>query len=149
MRSNDSTSAIASAFAQTSKEISRAVGRMRGVMLSGAADCECRDRLDEALRDLEGLERARITERLLSLADNQRRRIEALLVLLGDFNPNEPGALDEGMIVEAGLLFGDIAAAAELASNLLRQARQLRFACEAPEDVDQATCARPLPASED
>lgn len=137
MRPNDAATAIASAFVQTSEDISRAVKRMRGVMLNGAADCECRDRMEEALRDLERLEGARITERLLGLADNQRRRIEALLVLLGDFNPNEPGALDEGMIAEAGLLFGDIAAAAELASNLLKQAGQLQMAPEGAAGANQ------------
>ncbi|WOS63887.1 hypothetical protein [Sinorhizobium fredii] len=146
MRPNDAATAIASAFAQTSEEISRAVKRMRGVMLNGAADC---DRMEEALRDLERLEGARITERLLGLADNQRRRIEALLVLLGDFNPNEPGALDEGMIAEAGLLFGDIAAAAELASNLLKQARQLQLAPETQSEIDRAAGAHQPPTSED
>ncbi|WP_223843340.1 hypothetical protein [Sinorhizobium fredii] len=115
---------------------------MRGAVLSSAIDCECRDRVDGALRDLERLERDRIVQRLLAAADEQRRRIEALLVLLGDFDPKEPSPLDDGMIDEAGLLFGDIAAAAELGSSLLRQSRQLQFANElVQEDAGSANCA--------
>ncbi|WP_244520135.1 hypothetical protein [Sinorhizobium glycinis] len=84
MRTSDSVSAPVSTFAQANEEISRAVGRMRGAVLSSAIDCECRDRVDGALRDLERLERDQIVRRLLAAADEQRRRIEALLVLLGD-----------------------------------------------------------------
>jgi hypothetical protein len=138
MRANDSALEIASTFAQANEEISRAVGRMRGAVLSSAIDCECRDRVDGALRDLERLERDRIAQRLLAAADEQRRRIEALLVLLADFEPKEPAALDDGMIVEAGLLFGDIAAAAELGSSLLRQSRQLRLANDMVQEVAQS-----------
>ncbi len=144
MRANASSSAIASTFAQANEEISRAVGRMRGAVLSSAIDCECRDRVDVVLRDLEKLERNRIIRRLLTAADEQRRRIEALLVLLGDFGPNESAPLDDGMIAEAGLLFGDIAAAAELGSSLLRQSRQLRLANDVVQEVANSTsCAGP------
>ena len=142
MKANDSALEIASTFAQANEEISRAVGRMRGAVLSSAIDCECRDRVDGALRDLERLERNRIAQRLLAAADEQRRRIEALLVLLADFDSNEPAALDDGMIVEAGLLFGDIAAIAELGSSLLRQSRQLRFASDMVKEISEsASCA--------
>ncbi|MDE3831870.1 hypothetical protein CN157_27860 [Sinorhizobium meliloti] len=144
MRARDSSSAIASTFARANEEISRAVGRMRGAVLSSAVDCECRDRVDGALRDLERLERDRIVQRLLAAADEQRRRIEALLALLADFDPKESAVLDDGMIVEAGLLFGDIAAAAELGSSLLRQSRQLRFANDMVQEVaESASCEFP------
>ncbi|WP_018012293.1 hypothetical protein [Sinorhizobium medicae] len=144
MRANDSSSAFASTFAQANEEISRAVGRMRGAVLSSAVDCQCRDRVNWALRDLERLERDRIVRRLLTAAGEQRQRIEALLVLLADFDSNEPAAPDEGMIVEAGLLFGDIAAAAELGSSLLRQSRQFRFANDmAQRDPESASCSVP------
>jgi len=145
MRTSDSVSAPVSTFAQANDEISRAVGRMRGAVLSSAIDCECRDRVDGALRDLERLERDQIVRRLLAAADEQRRRIEALLVLLGDFDPNEPVPPDDGMIAEAGLLFGDIAAAADLGSGLLRQSRRLRLAAEGLHEVAPETNgARPL-----
>ncbi|MDX0405019.1 hypothetical protein GHK39_18060 [Sinorhizobium medicae] len=144
MRANDSSSAFASTFAQANEEISRAVGRMRGAVLSSAVDCQCRYRVNWALRDLERLERDRIVRRLLAAAGEQRQRIEALLVLLADFASNEPAALDDGMIVEAGLLFGDIAAAAELGSSLLRQSRQFRFANDmAQRDLESASCSVP------
>ncbi|MEY9099745.1 hypothetical protein ABIA24_002654 [Sinorhizobium fredii] len=117
-------------------------------MLNGAADCECRDRMEEALRDLERLEGARITERLLGLADNQRRRIEALLVLLGDFNPNEPGALDGRHDRGSRTAFRRYRAA-ELASNLLKQARQLQLAPETQSEIDRAAGAHQPPTSED
>ncbi|MDX0522024.1 hypothetical protein BMJ34_16890 [Sinorhizobium medicae] len=144
MRANDSSSAFASTFAQANEEISRAVGRMRGAVLSSAVDCQCRDRVNWALRDLERLERDRIVRRLLAAAGEQRQRIEALLVLLADFYSNEPAALDDGMIVEAGLLFGDIAAAAELGSSLLRQSRQFRFATDmAQRNPESASCSVP------
>lgn len=65
-------------------------------------------------------------------------------MLLADFASNEPAALDDGMIVEAGLLFGDIAAAAELGSSLLRQSRQFRFANDmAQRDLESASCSVP------
>lgn len=138
MRANASASAITSTFAQANEEISRAVGRMRGAVLSSAIDCDCRNRVDGALRDLERLERDRIVHRLLAAADEQRRRIEALLVLLSDFDPNEPAPLDDGMIAEADLLFGDIAAAAELGSSLLRQSRQLRSERDMAQEVAES-----------
>ena len=110
-------------LAQTKEEISGAIGRMHGAVLSSAIDCECRDRVGKALRDLERLERERIERNLLAAAGEQRQRIEALLELLGDFDPNETAAIDDGTLAEAGLLFADIAAAAELGSYLLRQSR--------------------------
>ncbi|WP_244426743.1 hypothetical protein [Sinorhizobium sojae] len=119
--------------------VSRAVGRMRGAVLSSAIDSDCRDRVDGALHDLERLERHRIVHRLLTAADEQRRRIEALLVLLRDFNPKDAGAIDQSIIAEAGLLFGDIAAAAELGSRLLRQSCQLRLASERVHENAQKT----------
>jgi hypothetical protein len=104
-----------------------AVGHTHGVVPSGAADCECHEQLHEELSYLGGTDRGRIVRRLLAAADEQRRRIEALLVLLGDFDPNEPGSLDDGVIAEAGLLFHDIAGAAEVGASLLGQARRLEF----------------------
>ncbi len=117
---------MTSTLAQTKEDIGRAIARMHGAVLSSAIDCECRDRVGEALRDLERLERERIERSLLAAASDQRQRIEALLVLLGDFDPNETDALDDGTMAEASLLFADIAAAAELGSYLLRQSRQVR-----------------------
>ena len=38
-------------LAQTKEEISGAIGRMHGALLSSAIDCECRDRVGKALRD--------------------------------------------------------------------------------------------------
>ncbi|ASY60776.1 hypothetical protein [Sinorhizobium sp. CCBAU 05631] len=137
MRADDA----ASNFARTNEEISHAVRRMRGAILSSANDCECRDRVGEALRDLERLERARIVRQMLIAADDQRRRIEALLALLGDFEPNEPEAMDDGLIAEAGLLFGDIAAAAELGSSLLRQSRQFLASEMVHNETESASCA--------
>ncbi|MCY1239778.1 hypothetical protein D9M72_525890 [compost metagenome] len=103
--------------------------------MSSAIDCECRDRVGEALRDLERLERERIERSLLTAAGEQRRRIAALLELLDDFDPNETDALDDGTMAEAGLLFADIAAAAELGSYLLRQSRQVRHSSGVVQEV--------------
>jgi len=146
MSANESGPEIAMTAAQANEEISRVVGRMRGAVLSTAIDCECRDRVEGVLRDLERLEWVRIERRLLAAASEQRRKISALLVLLGDFDPNETVAMDDGMIAEAGLLFGDIAAAAELGSSLLGQSRQFRFATEiagARQVAEPATGAAP------
>ena len=122
-------------LAQTKEEISGAIGRMHGAVLSSAIDCECRDRVGKALRDLERLERERIERNLLAAAGGQRQRIEALLELLGDFDPNETDAIDDGTLAEAGLLFADIAAAAELGSHLLRQSRQVRHSSEVMQEA--------------
>jgi len=137
-------SAFAVASARASEEISRAIGHMHDVVLNGATSCECHEQLHEALRHLERSERDLIAQRLLHSADKQRRKIEALLVLLGDFDPNGPAALDDGVVAEASLLFGDIAAAAELGSSLLRQAREFRSAPAVQEEAEGAICGAVL-----
>lgn len=132
---------MTSTLAQTKQDIDRAIARLHGAVLSSAIDCECRDRVGEALRDLERLERERIERSLLAAASEQRRKIEALLVLLSDFDPNETDAFDDGTTAEAGLLFADIAAAAELGSYLLRQSRQVRHSS----DVLEEACNHAVP----
>ncbi|WP_209439298.1 hypothetical protein [Sinorhizobium arboris] len=126
----------ASGLAPENEEICRAVERMRDAVLSSATDCECRGRLDEALRRFEMLEQARVTQLLLAAADEQRRRIGSLLMLLGDPFQEQFDEPDDSLIAEAGLLLGDISAAAELGSRLLSQARRLssrhRAAVETP-----------------
>ncbi|WP_425536827.1 hypothetical protein [Ensifer adhaerens] len=133
--------AMTSTLAQTKEDIDRAIARMHGAVLSSAIDCECRDRVGEALRDLERLERERIERSLLAAAGEQRLRIEALLDLLSDFDPNERDALDDGTMAEAGLLFADIAAAAELGSYLLRQSRQVRHSAGVVEEATNRATA--------
>lgn len=134
--------AMTSTLAQTNEDISRAIARMHGAVLSSAVDCECRDRVGEALRDLERLERERVERSLLAAAGEQRRRIAALLELLDDFDPEETDTLDDGTMAEAGLLFADIAAAAELGSYLLRQARQVRHSSGVVQEVSNRAAPR-------
>ena len=57
----------------------------------------------QGTRDLERLRRERIERNLIAAAGRQRQRLEALLELLSDFDPNETDATDDGTLAEAGL----------------------------------------------
>ncbi|MBD9371139.1 hypothetical protein IB238_00610 [Rhizobium sp. ARZ01] len=99
-----------------------AIRRVRTVVLDSAVDCRCRDRVADAIRGFEHFEQRREKKRLADAVRTQKRKITALLDLLGDFDPT---AADEGELSEASLLLHDIASEAALGSTLLREMLRL------------------------
>lgn len=100
-------------------DIPDAIHLVRSVIMKNALDCECRDKVDAALQQLEAFERQRNQAKLLAMAREERRKIGILLDMLGDFA--EDDEMDSGIIEAASLLFADIAAAAQEGSRILKE----------------------------
>lgn len=102
-------------------DVSHVVRRIRTIINNTALDCDCRERVDGALQHFEALERARHQKQLLDQARSRKRRIAALLELLRDIDEIGSQGVDSSVLVEASLLFEDIAAAAKAGSRALRR----------------------------
>jgi hypothetical protein len=100
-------------------DIPDAIHLVRSVIMKSALDCECRDKVDAALQQLEAFERQRNQAKLLAMAREECRKIGILLDMLGDFA--EDDEMDSGIIEAASLLFADIAAAAQEGSRILKE----------------------------
>ncbi|MCM2454728.1 hypothetical protein HGO37_04935 [Rhizobium sp. CG4] len=100
-------------------DIPDAIHLVRSVIMKSALDCECRDKVDAALQQLEAFEQQRNQAKLLAMAREERRKIGILLDMLGDFA--EEDEMDSGIIEAASLLFADIAAAAQEGSRILKE----------------------------
>ncbi|HAU76733.1 hypothetical protein QE372_004977 [Agrobacterium pusense] len=105
-------------------DIAAAIHLVRDIVLQSALDCSCRDRVHEALRELDDFERQRNIVKLLAAAREERRKIALLTEMLCDFA--EDDTVDEGVVETASLMFLDIAAAAQEGSRLLRDALSLK-----------------------
>lgn len=105
-------------------DIAAAIHLVRNVVLQSALDCGCRDKVHEALRELEDFERQRNIVKFLAAAREERRKIELLTEMLADFA--EDDTVDEGIVETASLMFLDIAAAAQEGSRILRDALSLK-----------------------
>lgn len=105
-------------------DIAAAIHLVRNVVLESALDCGCRDRVHEALRELEDFERQRNIVKLLAAAREERRKIALLTEMLSDFA--EDDTVDEGVVETASLMFLDIAAVAQEGSRILREALSLK-----------------------
>ncbi|CUX70204.1 hypothetical protein M0412_22275 [Agrobacterium sp. O3.4] len=105
-------------------DIAAAIHLVRNVVLQSALDCGCRDKVHEALRELEDFERQRNIVKLLAAAREERRKIGLLTEMLADFA--EDDTVDEGIVETASLMFLDIAAAAQEGSRILRDALSLK-----------------------
>ncbi|WP_236774427.1 MULTISPECIES: hypothetical protein [Rhizobium/Agrobacterium group] len=113
-----------SAVAPGGADIAAAIHLVRDIVLQSALDCGCRDRVHEALRELEDFERQRNIVKLLAAAREERRKIALLTEMLCDFA--EDDTVDEGVVETASLMFLDIAAAAQEGSRILREALSLK-----------------------
>lgn len=99
-------------------DIAGAIHLIRDLVGRSAPDCECLEKVDEALRQLETLERTRGLMRQLAAAREERRKIGLLLDMLMDLADED--ALDAGVIESASLVFADIAASAQEGARILR-----------------------------
>lgn len=86
--------------------------RLANVLKGVELDCECHDRLDQALARFEALEIRRAAREQLANARRQRERIEAVLYFLRDLDELVATEQDQSAYTEIALLFDDIAAAA-------------------------------------
>jgi hypothetical protein len=100
--------------------LSNAVRRIRTVIMNTALDCDCRDRVENALRRFEALEHLRDQKRFLDDARQQRRTIETILDLLREIDELGFQDMDEGVLAEAALLFDDIVTAATAGSQSIK-----------------------------
>ena len=101
-------------------QMPNAVERIRTVILNTAIDCDCRDRVENALKRFEALEDLRNQKRLVEDARHQRRTIAAILELLRELDELSFQDMDESVLSEAALLFDDITEAANIASRSLK-----------------------------
>ncbi len=124
MTTNGQSEQMPSAVAPGGADIAAAIHLVRDIVLQSALDCGCRDRVHEALRELEDFERQRNIVKLLAAAREERRKIALLTEMLCDFA--EDDTVDEGVVETASLMFLDIAAAAQEGSRILREALSLR-----------------------
>ena len=113
-----------SAAAPGGADIAAAIHLVRNIVLESALDCGCRDKVHEALRELEDFDRQRNIVKLLTAAREERRKITLLTEMLCDFA--EDDTVDEGVVETASLMFLDIAAAAQEGSRILRDALSLK-----------------------
>ncbi len=98
------------------------IRRVRAIVQTITADCDCREQLDQALQHFEELEKRRHNKLLFEQARCERRRIISILELLRDIDDSGFRAAEEpDVLIEASLLFDDIATAAEAAGRALRR----------------------------
>ncbi|AYM60655.1 hypothetical protein [Agrobacterium fabrum] len=123
MTTNGKNAQSQSAAAPGGADIAAAIHLVRNVVLQSALDCGCRDKVHDALRELEDFERQRNVVKLLAAAREERRKIGLLTDMLSDFA--EDDTVDEGVVETVSLMFLDIAAAQE-GSRILREARSFK-----------------------
>jgi len=97
------------------------VGRIRGIIASVALDCNCRQRVNEALQRFLDLEQQRETRRHLLASRQHRAAIAALVDLLGELEDIGWQEADRTVFTELAMLFEDIA------QHALRGAEDLRL----------------------
>lgn len=101
------------------------LSRMRAVLGKVELDCDCRDRLNDALRRFEVLEQRRGLRDLIADARAQCNRVVGLLDLLKELDEIDVEASDRGVSEELALLFETIATAGLRGAEDMRRFRDL------------------------
>jgi hypothetical protein len=96
------------------------VQRIRGVIGDVALDCDCRQRVTDALERFAVLEQHRIDRRHLLSARQHRATIAALVELLADLEDIGWQETDRSVFGELALLFEDVARHAQAGAEDLR-----------------------------
>lgn len=97
------------------------VGRIRSVISTVALDCDCQQRVNEALGRFVEMEGQREARRLLLSSRHHRSAIAALAELLAELETISWQETDRSVFAEFALLFDDIA------QHALRGAEDLRL----------------------
>lgn len=96
------------------------VERIRSIIGTVALDCDCRQRVNDALGRFAEMEQQRETRRHLLSSRHHRAAIAALIDLLAELDDIGWGETDRGVFVEFAHLFEDIS------EHALRGAADLR-----------------------
>ncbi|MCP8936932.1 hypothetical protein NK718_00240 [Alsobacter sp. SYSU M60028] len=98
-----------------------AAGRLRAVLSHAGLDCECRERLDAALRRFATQETRRAARRALAEARARREDAAAILALLDELDHLTSEETDRSVFLELSLLFHDLAQAATAGADALAE----------------------------
>ncbi|MBP1883837.1 hypothetical protein [Sinorhizobium mexicanum] len=98
------------------------ISQIRRLIDGASLECGCRTRVDELLLRFESLTARQREKRILDQARRQRRRIATIMELLHELDEIGYGDADRSVLVEARLLFEDIAEAALQGARLLNVA---------------------------
>lgn len=101
------------------------LARIRAVVATVDIDCDCREKLDDALRRFEALEQRRDMRDLIADARAQCDRVAALLDLLKELDDIRVEDTDHGVFDELALLFESVAAAAARGAQDMRRFRAM------------------------
>lgn len=96
------------------------VSRLRGIISSVALDCDCRQRVNDAIERFVALEHQRETRRHLLASRQHRTEIAALVDLLAELEEISWQEADRSVFGELAMVFDDIA------QHALRGAEDLR-----------------------
>lgn len=96
------------------------MNRLQAVLAHTDLDCTCKETVRSAIDRFATLEQRRLTRRRVSVARDQKERIEAILALLQELNQITEIEPDRTVFTEMALLFEDIATAADEAAASLR-----------------------------
>lgn len=96
------------------------VGRIRSIIGSVALDCDCRQRVNDALGRFVEMEQQRETRRHLLSSRQHRAAIAALVDLLAELEEISWQEADRSVFAEFASLFDDIAHHARLGAEELR-----------------------------
>lgn len=95
--------------------------RIRAVIASVELDCECREKLDQALERFEALEQRRNLRDLIHDARRQAERIAATLDFLRELDEIRIEEQDGSVFEELALLFDEIAIAGQQGAADMRR----------------------------
>jgi hypothetical protein len=96
------------------------VSRIRALIDTAALDCDCRERVNDALQRFVEMEQHRIDRRHLLSSRQHRAAIGALMSLLADLEEVGWQEADRSVFAELALLFEDIARHALAGAENLR-----------------------------
>jgi hypothetical protein len=98
----------------------RLVTRIRSLISTAALDCDCRQKVGDALQRFVDQEQQRIDRRHLLEARQHRAAITALLGLLADLEDVSWSEVDRSVFHELAHLFDDVAEQARYGAEALR-----------------------------
>lgn len=104
----------------TASDAEALVGRIRSIIGSVAVDCDCRQRVNEALGRFAEMEQQRVTRCHLMSSRQHRAAIAALVDLLAELEDISFHEADRSVFAEFASLFDDIAHHARLGAEALR-----------------------------
>ena len=97
------------------------VNRLRSLIATAALDCDCREKVGDALQRFVDQEEMRLDRRHLMEARQHRAAVIALVGLLSDLEEITGSESDRSVFGELAQLFADVAQQANLGADALRR----------------------------